>query len=271
MTGIHLPRNTDLPNLDAGSLSSLKGSQQPVLVVGMHNSGTSILTEILHKNGIFFGANMHHHESYFFSNFINDRMILGGGGNWAKLPLMSEEEVLSYTDTVGPFIQKHWVADYLQWGYDGKSQWGIKDPRLCILLPMYLEIFPKAKVIHIRRNINDIAASLTMKYKEGVGVLDDFEQWKELAEAYTQRVLDYSGICFSYYEINYEELCIEPETQIKALLNHLELPFTNKLYPILSKVTTSRIGSYQRFLDAKKHPWRSNIKAFIKKVLKIGR
>ena len=81
MTTIQLPNNSDLPELDPSTIQGLKGYQQPILVVGMHNSGTSILTEILHENGIFFGANMRHYESYFFSNFINDRVILGGGGN----------------------------------------------------------------------------------------------------------------------------------------------------------------------------------------------
>jgi hypothetical protein len=40
----------------------------PVLVVGMHNSGTSILTELLHASGVFFAASMQHHESHFFQS-----------------------------------------------------------------------------------------------------------------------------------------------------------------------------------------------------------
>ncbi|MCJ7734698.1 MAG: sulfotransferase, partial [Anaerolineales bacterium] len=187
MTLDHLIYNYDLPEINSVAIQSLKGNQRPVLVVGMHNSGTSILTEILHKNGIFFGANMQHFESNFFSIFINDRIILGGKGNWAKLPLMSVDEVLSFESSVGPFIKAHWVADYLQWGYDGKSHWGIKDPRLCVLLPLYLKFFPEATVIHIRRNPDDVAASLTGKFKTGVGILDDFAHWKMLTEAYTER------------------------------------------------------------------------------------
>ena len=261
----NLSEFSNLSGINPNSLKELGDNLQPILVVGMHNSGTSILTEILHKNGVFFGANMDHYEAYFFSNFINDRMILGGEGNWAKLPIMSIDEVLSYENPVGPFIKKHWIADYLQWGYDGKSLWGIKDPRLCILLPLYLKIFPDAKVIHIKRNPDDIAASLTGKFKSGVGVLDNFDHWKALTEAYTQRVHSYADKCASYFEIVYEELCTQPKEQTKLLFDFLSLPFTPKAEKLLVKVTTARIGSYERWKESSEHPIRSKIKSLFSK------
>ena len=265
MTTIHLPDNSNLPELKPTDLQRIEPKQQPVLVVGMHNSGTSILTEILHENGIFFGANMQHYESYFFSNFINDRVILGGGGNWAKLPLMSEKDVLAFEASIGPFIKKHWIADYLQWGYDGISPWGIKDPRLCVLLPLYLKVFPGARVVHIRRNPNDIAASLTGKFKAGVGVLNDLNHWKELTEAYTQRVLDHSDQCASYHEIQYEDLCTQPNDHAKDLFSFLSLPFTPRAEKLLAKVTPDRIGSYERWQESKNHPLRFKIKSLFRR------
>ena len=244
-----------LPNLSAAK-------PNPVLVVGMHNSGTSMLTEILHKSGIFFGANMKHHESHFFSIFINDLLIMGGGLNWAKLPLMSIEEVLSFEESISPIIKSHWLIDYLQWGYDGISAWGIKDPRLCVLLPLYLKLFPDAKVVHIHRNPEDIAASLSGKYKAGVGILNDFDHWKALTTAYNQRVVDFSGECSSYIELSYEDFCRDPEPHTRELFQFLDLAFTDQTTSLLVNVTPSRIGSYQRMLEAQKHPLRSRIKTW---------
>jgi len=255
--------NNDLPEINSATFHSLKGNQHPVLVVGMHNSGTSILTEILHKNGIFFGSNMHHFESHFFSNFINDRIILEGKGNWAKLPILSVDKVLSYESSVAPIIKAHWLADYLQWGYDGVSLWGIKDPRLCVLLPLYLKIFPDAKVVHIMRNPNDVAASLTGKYKAGVGILDDFNHWKTLTEAYTKRVVEYKDQCASYYEINYDVLCTDPVNQTKELFNFLSIPYTSRTEELLTKVSSARIGSFERWQESQKHPLRSKLKSLI--------
>jgi hypothetical protein len=129
------------------------------------------------------------------------------------------------------------------------------------LLPLYLKIFPGATVIHIRRNPNDVAASLTGKFKAGVGVLNDFNHWRELTEAYTQRVLEYSGQCASYYEIRYEDLCNQPVVQTRDLFEFLSLAFTPRVEKLLSKVTPERIGSYERWLESKKHPFRTKLKS----------
>jgi len=238
----------------------------PVLVLGMHNSGTSMLTEILHNSGVFFGVSMKHHESHFFTNFINDRLILGGGDHWTDLPLIPVEKVLSFENTVGQIIRSHWLVDYLQWGYDGVSPWGIKDPRLCVLLPLYLRIFPGAIVVHIRRNPEDVAASLSGKYKAGVGIWDDFKRWKKLTEAYTQRVVDYSDKCEAYFELSYEDFCRDPEPITRELFELLNIPFSENTTKLLGMVTPSRIGSYQRLLERRRHPLRNKLRVWISKI-----
>ncbi len=249
--------NNKIPNLSIAK-------PDPILVVGMHNSGTSMLTEILHRSGIFFGANMKHHESRFFTLFINDRLIMNGGDNWTKLPLISIEEVLAYEKSIGPIIKSHWLIDYMQWGYDGISAWGIKDPRLCVLLPLYLKLFPDSKVVHIRRNPEDVAASLSGKHKAGVGILNDFDHWKTLTEAYTQRVLDYSGKCSAYFELSYEDYCRNPQPHTRELFQFLDIPYTDQTNLLLENVTPKRIGSYQRMLEVQKHPLRSKFRSWLR-------
>jgi len=231
--------HTQLPHLDANQ-------RAPVLVAGMHNSGASILARLLHESGVFFAASMQHHESRFFSIFVNDLLVLGGSDNWATLPLMPAEDVLAFRDTVGPFIKRHWIAEYLQWGYDGESPWGIKDPRLCILLPLYLAIFPEARVIHIRRNPDDAAASLLERERARGGVPHDFDHWKRLHTAYVGRVHEYASRCHAYHEVEYEAICTTPHDTFRRVLAFLDLPFTDRTESLLATVTASRIGSYQR-------------------------
>lgn len=242
--------HAQLPTIDTNQ-------RAPVLVVGMHNSGTSVLTELLHESGVFFAPSMQHHESHFFSIFVNDLLILGGSDNWAKLPLMSIDDVMTFRDTVGPFIKRHWIAEYLQWGYDGRSPWGIKDPRLCILLPLYLEVFPDARVIHIRRNANDVAASLLERERRRGGLDRSFDHWKCLWSEYVGRVTQWSSRCHAYHELEYESLCTTPHDTFKGVLDFLGLPFTDHTRTVLAKVTPSRIGSYQR-LQTRQEPAKDN-------------
>lgn len=195
----------------------------------MHNSGTSILAEILHRHGLFLGANVRHHENRFFSLHVDDEMIMGGGDRWAQLPILTVDEVLAFKEEVGPYVQSHWLQDFRVWGYDGVSPWGFKDPRLCVLLPLYLEIFPEARVLHIRRDPDDVAASLSRRHKKAVGVVEDTEHWKRLCLAYAERV-EFCRAHYDneHYEIRYEELCREPERVTADLFDFVGLAFTSE-------------------------------------------
>jgi hypothetical protein len=45
--------------------------------------------------------------------------------------------------------------------------WGWKDPRNSITLPVWLKLFPDARVIHIVRNGVDVAESLYRRQQRG--------------------------------------------------------------------------------------------------------
>jgi hypothetical protein len=219
-----------------------------MLVVGMHNSGTSVLAEILHRHGLVLGVDAAHHENRFFRNEVNEGLVMGGGDRWARLPILSVEEVLSHEQVVRDHLYRHWLERFRACGYDGVSPWGFKDPRTCVLLPLYLEIFPDAKVLHILRDPDDLAASLSHKRKRGVGIRRDPEHWKRLAAAYTERV----RYCAEHYanpclEISYEELCREPVPVVSRVFEFLGLPFSEVARAfVVDRMHTARIGTSER-------------------------
>ena len=234
-------------SVNAADLGRLQSDlHQPVIITGMHNSGTSILAKVIHHGGVFLCPDMKHYENRFFSLLVNDQLMMGGEGNWAKLPLMSIDEVLHFEPTIAPFIKRYWMLDYLRCGYDGFSQWGVKDPRICVLLPLYLKIFPNAKYIHIRRNPKDVAASLSGKAKQGIGVIDNVDHWEALTNAYTDRVLTHAPQIPNYFEIEYETFCRDTETVARELFNFLEIPMTAEAQRVLNEVSHEAIGSYQK-------------------------
>jgi hypothetical protein len=219
-------------------------SPDPVLVMGMHNSGSTALSRCLHQCGLFMVNNATQCESHFFSNYVNDQLLMGGGTEWARLPIMSVDEVMSFRDTVGQFMLEQWRIDLLQWGYDGVSPWGIKDARTCVLLPLYLNVFPQAKIVFIRRDPNDIAASLSHREKPGVGVRDDPQYWKELTLQHFQRVEQFGRSHHSFHQIEYEELCAQPVEQARKVHEYLELPFTSEHASVYRKTMRSdRVGT----------------------------
>lgn len=218
-----------------------KNTPPPVLITGMHNSGTSILTEIVHKCGVFMGKSMDHFESHFFSMFINDQIIMGGGSNWAKTPIMSQDEVKSYINTAGEFAKNNWIVEYVQNGYDGVSKWGFKDPRICVLMPLYVEVFPDAKLIFIDRNTEDIALSLSRKRKKGVGNINNLQHWINLTKQYKKRAKDFSREFRDFHYVKYEKFCNHTEDVLDNLSKFLDVNITKSAQDATKKVHNERV------------------------------
>lgn len=224
------------------SPSTMTLRDDPVIVLGMHHSGTSILARILHQNGVFMGANMHHYESKFFTVQINDRLVLGGGANWAKLPIMPVEEVMQHVDAVRREIEKRGLRKFREAGYDGVSRWGFKDPRTCVLLPLYREIFPKAQFVHIVRKAEDVATSLSENQKKGVGLIRDRAYWEALWAQYVERARRYGQSSGQYCEIRYEDFCLRPVELMREVFDFLQLPLRRETEVFLREaIYTHRI------------------------------
>lgn len=222
------------------SVGGLRGD--PVILLGMHNSGTSIFAEVLHRHGVFMHANMDHFESRFFTLRLNRDVIMGGARDgWARVPIMSVDEVMAKLERARREIEKKAKKKYVRSGYDGHGMWGFKDPRTCVTLPLYLEIFPRARLLHIVRQEADVAESLAGGRKQGVGVLEDREHWRVLYRQYVERVREF-GVGRDYHEFAYEDFCRSPIDVTKPIFDRLDLPFTPELEDFLrERVHTRRI------------------------------
>lgn len=217
----------------------------PVIILGMHHSGTSILSAILHRNGVFMHANMHHYESRFFTLEINDRLIMGGGANWASNPIMAVDEIMARLHEVRARIETKAYETYRDAGYDGHSRWGFKDPRTCVVLPLYLEMFPTAQLLHIIRNEHDVALSLARSEKKGVGNNPDVDFWKDLRRQYVGRAREYGRRHQHYYEFRYEDFCLRPAGVMKEVFEYLQAPFTDATEQfVLKNIYAHRIHQY---------------------------
>lgn len=154
--------------------------------MGMHRSGTSILTRLLEEQGLFVGDKTNPlFESNFFMG-INDWMIREGGGSWDSPEgfhyaydnqdaLGMFEKLLRYKLS-SPFLMTYTgFRNYLSKRSAMKNMkiWGWKDPRNVFTLPIWLNLFPNAKVIHICRHGVDVAQSLKKRYEKTIKNLRD--------------------------------------------------------------------------------------------------
>lgn len=215
---------------------SLK-SRSPVIIVGMHRSGTSLLTHILAEMGLYIGNQLDkHNESVLFKG-INNRLLLEVGASWFR-----PEPFLTKLNQEG-FVQNQaerafrWVEEGIgQYGQVRPEQgWGWKDPRNTLTLPVWLHVFPNAKVINIERHGIDVSLSLQRREikripyqvfgraKEKGMFPPTIKTAYELWCLHLRIVEGLHNQCFKWMSIRYEDLLSNPKTSIVDLQEYLDL------------------------------------------------
>lgn len=162
---------------------STKYKTPPVIITGMHRSGTTMISNLLEQSGLFLGQKKEGNNEATFFIFINNWLMRQTGATWFN-PQNFESIYSSDADKSTYEIS----IDYINWllncpknisylgfknflKYKGKirnisSSWGWKDPRCSYTLPFWLSLFPDAKVVHIKRHGVDVANSLVVRSKE---------------------------------------------------------------------------------------------------------
>lgn len=155
-------------------------NNSPVIIIGMHRSGTSMITGILESLGLFVGINKDENCEALFFQKINDWILKQSGGRW-DIPgkiydngrgiveeMTSDPEIRQAVKAHiasmlrGPrSVQFLGLKKYLQEGMCNlQSPWGWKDPRNSLTLSIWLDFFQQAKIIYIQRHGLDVAQSL---------------------------------------------------------------------------------------------------------------
>lgn len=156
------------------SLQERKGTYPPILILGMHRSGTSLLSRMLEALGLFLGKSKdENHEAVFFQT-INDWLLHQAGGAWDNpMPIQYLLDSPEMSERTSDYIRRYLLTSPSVVGYVGwfnylrhrrlaplSRPWGWKDPRNTFTLPIWLKIFPQAKIIHLHRSGMDVALSL---------------------------------------------------------------------------------------------------------------
>ncbi len=144
----------------------------------MHRSGTSMITRMLERTGIYFGVRKDmNHESLFFMK-INKWLLSVAGASWdspENARLLWDDSRLNelLKDRIESILKSPFRYQYMgcmevlrgRGLFTMDTRWGWKDPRNTLTLPVWLSLFPHARVILIRRHGVDVAHSLVAREK----------------------------------------------------------------------------------------------------------
>jgi hypothetical protein len=151
--------------------------QSPVIVIGMHRSGTSLVSRMLEGLGVLMGAKRESNEEALF--FLDtDRWLLSQcGASWeypggirnllenAELRAMTVDYLARYLVASPRIISFLGWKNYIRYRSPFKlpMPWGWKCPLTTYTLPIWLDLLPAAKVLHVYRHGVDVANSLRQR------------------------------------------------------------------------------------------------------------
>jgi hypothetical protein len=130
-----------------------------LIIAGFHRSGTSLVSQLLHRAGLFLGydlmgatfSNPHGHFEDIEAYELHQQILADNGRTWlvtgSFLPVIIEPR----WRRMERFIQRREVEHDL---------WGFKDPRVCLFLMVWKYLLPNAKVLLVYRHFSDTTHSL---------------------------------------------------------------------------------------------------------------
>jgi len=200
-----------------------KNKQTCILILGMHRSGTSALTGLLYDNELFIGNNLlapqEDNQKGFFENInilkLNNKILAKLNSSWDNVTFdiseINQEQEIYFVNEIKKTILNE---------FKNIDTFGIKDPRISILLPFWLKAFSdlniSVKTIFIYRNPYEVALSLEKRNQFS------FEKSLNLWLLYTRSIINYIGK-IQVELITYRELMNNTEISIKNLIEKLSI------------------------------------------------
>ena len=178
----------------------------PVLILGMHRSGTSCLAGSLEQAGLYLGQ-------------VNTKAPHNAKGNRENRDIMDlNDSVLALADATWDHPPKGeitWTQEQIETRdaliatYPTDKKWGFKEPRTMFTFEGWLDAFPQVQVAATFRHPLSVAQSLNIRNKFPI------EQGLQLWRAYNERLLTLSQmrkvefICFDWTPEEYGKALVE--------------------------------------------------------------
>ncbi len=193
-------------------------SLQPVCIAGMHRSGTSLLTHMLHESGLYLGQPgdlmppAPDNPEGFWENLkfveLNDALLNAVGGSWDN----PREVTIAQVQQLPHWEEINQKAIELINELNTRHPWGWKDPRNSLTLSFWKHYLPEMQLLIPFRNPLDVAKSL--QKRNGFPIEKGLYLW----QYYNELLLKHGDNALF---VPYELLLDKTEPTFKAIINWL--------------------------------------------------
>ncbi len=251
---------------------------KPVVIIGMHRSGTSFLSRALSQCGLFLGDDMQGNDESVLFMLTNNNIFTHCYATWNRpfsthLALQNEQVINSMGQSAVEFLESNsrsYLGSKAIKNFSGISfPWGWKDPRNTFTLPVWNRVFPGLKIIHIVRHGVDVANSLYQRDTAGNNTQQEY--WPALSvkkdssglyHARSSRTLEQAFMLWEEYvekaaeqvaahgrnaiQLKYEDLLQDPGPSLDRVLDFCGLADSPPPPELLGTINTGRAYSYRQ-------------------------
>lgn len=204
--------NTFSQNHMSSAPKSTSNSKKPVFIIGMPRSATSLVEQILDSHSEFSGAGE-----------LDDINILSV--DMCKEIGQIEDYPSCFTNADTAMLDKYSAAylNKISDLYPDAEYITDKMPQNFLRLGLISQLFPKAKIIHCKRNPVDTCLSIYFQYfNESHDYATRLENIGHYYMEYTKLMAHWKKtLDLTIYDIEYDSLLNEPEQQVRSLLDHI--------------------------------------------------
>ena len=196
-----------------------------VFVCGMHRSGTSMVARLLNLMGLYFGPegsglppNRENPKGFWERGDVvalNDQLLAATESVWFDVHAFLTREASWRPPQVIADALRTKVLDI-----DASRPWFVKDPRLCLTLPYWLEHCERPLVVVCSRAPHAVVASLATR-AEITGIEFSVGEAVALWEAYSIELMK-AVRTIPHVFVRYDDMLVAPTETCAALFDALE-------------------------------------------------
>lgn len=205
-----------------------------IIIFGMHRSGTSLMSGVLHKCGVDTGTKkadikkekkerpQHHYEDWDIVS-INDKLLEHCGGEWFEIP--EYEKIMNVDDKdLLTMAEKHLLS---RKNSCADNMWSVKDPRMSVTFQWWInnfrEIMGDVKPIWIKRELKGVVGSL-IKRDVWAQQKDGKLRAENLSRTYTQYIeRTLNQFHMNCLRLTYEYLLINKSEAFRTVCSYIDI------------------------------------------------
>lgn len=188
----------------------------PIFIVSLPRSGSTLVEQILASHSLIEGTEeLHDIERIALAMAPN-----GETGSWLDvLPTLSREKAQELGD--------HYVDATRRFRFSNRPYFTDKMPSNWVFLGLIQTILPNAKIIDVRRHPMGCGfANFSQHFNWGINFSYDLEHIAEFYATYLQQMAHFDAtLPGRIHHITYEALIHDTESEVRRLLDYVDLPF----------------------------------------------